>query len=480
VNEVAWLDATAQAELVRGGEVTAQELVDAAIARIERVNPDLNAVIEPRFERAHDEAASPSDGPFRGVPVVVKDLDGPLAGEPYHLGNRLLRDLGHTAVRDSYLAAKLKDAGFVIVGKTNAPEFGLLPTTEPTAYGPTRNPWERSRSAGGSSGGTAAAVAAGMVPLGHAGDGGGSIRIPASLCGIFGLKPTRGRVSLGPDDGESWSGLVVRHVLTRTVRDSAAVLDVINGAMAGDPYAAVPPGRPYRAEVGADPGRLRIGWRVDAPGGLTAVHPECAAAVDEAARVLESLGHRVEPAAPAALDEVETMFAFMTIMAVGVVVDVQRLARIAGRDITADDVEALTWNQYETGRGLGAGDYVEALEGVRAWTRRMSEWWAPSGGFDLLLTPTLAEPVLPLGHIDAEAPDPSTAMGRALPFGIFTAPFNMTGQPGASVPVAWPAADRPVGVQLVAAAGREDRLLRVSAQLEAACPWAGRRPPISL
>jgi len=306
-DDLAFLDATAQAELVRTGEVSPLELVDGAITRTEKLNPELNAVIHPRFEKARTEASTPfpADAPFAGVPIVIKDLDGTLEGEPMHHGNRVLKKLGHVADHDSYLIAKLRAAGFVPIGKTNVPEFGLLPTTEPEAYGPTRNPWNTAHSSGGSSGGTASAVASGMVALGHAGDGGGSIRIPASACGLFGLKPARGRISMGPDTGEDWGGLVVRHVLTRSVRDSAAVLDVLEGFMPGDPYTAPPPVRRFADEVGAHPGRLRIGLRTRAFGDLCATDDECVAAAEDAARLLESLGHHVEPAAPAAFDEPE-------------------------------------------------------------------------------------------------------------------------------------------------------------------------------
>ncbi|MCX7621985.1 MAG: amidase, partial [Acidimicrobiales bacterium] len=245
-DEFAALDAVAQAELVRTGQVKPVELVDAAIARIEQHNPTLNAVIHPRFERAREEAEQArTDAPLAGVPMVVKDLDGFLAGEPFHAGMRALKEQGFIAPHDSYLMTKFKQAGLIIVGKTNTPELGLLPTTEPEAYGPTRNPWDVSRSTGGSSGGSAAAVAARLVPLGHAGDGGGSIRIPASECGLVGLLPSRGRHSLGPEAGESWGGLVRRLVVTRSVRDAATLLDVVQGPMPGDPYTAPPPVRPY-------------------------------------------------------------------------------------------------------------------------------------------------------------------------------------------------------------------------------------------
>jgi amidase len=482
-DDLAVLDATAQAALVRDGSVTPRELVDAALARIDVVNPQLNAVIHRRDEHARDEAdARPPEGPFRGVPILVKDLDGTLADEPLHLGNRMLRDLGHVADHDSYLFARLRAAGCVVVGKTNTPELGLLPTTESLAYGPTRNPWDLTRSPGGSSGGSAAAVAAGMVPFAHAGDGGGSIRIPASACGLFGLKPTRGRVSLGPDDGEGWAGLVARHVVTRSVRDSAAALDVIAGAMPGDPYAAAPPARPFLDEVGTEPGKLRIGVRSATPAGLAEVDPACTDALDGAAALLASLGHELEPAAPEPFDDLALLVHFTTVLAASTAYDLRKLGAIAGREVTAADVEPVTWAQAELGRTITADAYLEAVESLRAWTRRMAEWWEPSdrrhdatGGFDLLLTPTMARPPAPLGEIRGD--DADGAILAATPYAAFTLPFNVTGQPAMSVPLHW-SDGLPIGVQLVAATGREDVLLRVAAQLEGARPWRGRRPPV--
>ena len=478
IDDLAVLDGTAQAALVRNGDATPRELVDAAIDRVDAVNGELNAVIHRRDERARAEAdAGPPDGTFRGVPILVKDLDGTLAGEPLHLGNRMLRDFGHVADHDSYLFARLRAAGCIIVGKTNTPELGLLPTTESQAYGPAHNPWDLTRSPGGSSGGSAAAVASGMVPFAHAGDGGGSIRIPASACGLFGLKPTRGRVSLGPDDGESWAGLVARHVVTRSVRDSAAVLDVLAGAMPGDPYAAAPPTRPFADEVGVDPGALRIGMLSSStPGGLTEVDPVCTAAAADAAALLESLGHEVEPAAPEALDDVALLVHFTTVLAASTAYDLRKLAVIAGRDLKADDVEPLTWAQAELGRVVTADAYLDAVESLRAWSRRMAAWWEPDGNrFDLLLTPTMARPPAPLGEIRGD--DADGALFAATPYAAFTVPFNVTGQPAMSVPLHW-ADGLPVGVQLVAATGREDLLFRVAAQLEAARPWIERRPPV--
>jgi amidase len=479
-DDLAVLDATAQAALVRAGTASPRELVDAAIARIDAVNPVLGAVIHRRDDRARAEAdAGPPAGPFRGVPILVKDLDGVLAGEPLHLGNRMLRDLGYVADHDSFLFARLRAAGCVIVGKTNTPELGLLPTTEPLAYDAAHNPWDLTRSPGGSSGGSAAAVASGIVPCAHAGDGGGSIRIPASACGLFGLKPTRGRVSLGPDDGEAWAGLVVRHVLTRSVRDSAAVLDVLAGAMPGDPYAASPPVRPYAFEVATDPGALRIGvMRATTPGGLADVAPACVAAADDAGALLGELGHSVEAAYPAPLDDLALLVHFNTVLAASTAYDLRKVAVMVGRDLTADDVEPATWAQAEMGRTVAADVYLDALESLRAWSRTVARWWEPDdgrSGFDLLLTPTMARPPAPLGEIRGD--DAAGAILAATPYAAFTVPFNVTGQPAMSVPLAW-SDDLPIGVQLVAATGREDLLFRVAAQLEDARPWAGRRPTV--
>jgi amidase len=476
-DDLAVLDATAQAALVRTGDASPRELVDAALARIDAVNPSLNAVIHRRDERARDEADAAADGPFCGVPILVKDLDGSLSGEPLHFGNRLLRDLAYTAGHDSFLFARLRAAGCVIVGKTNTPELGLLPTTESVAHGAAHNPWDLTRSPGGSSGGSAAAVASGMVPFAHAGDGGGSIRIPASACGLFGLKPTRGRVSLGPDDGEAWAGLVVRHVVTRSVRDSAAVLDAIADAQPGDPYSAVPPARPYAEEVGADPGRLRIGvLSVRAPAELAEVDGACSSAADDAEVLLQQCGHSVEHAYPDALDDLALLVHFTTVLAASTAYDLRKLAAMAGRELGPDDVEPTTWVQAELGRAVRADAYIEAVESLRAWSRRVAQWWDPdAGGFDLLLTPTMAKPPALLGEINSA--DAEAALVAATPYVAFTLPFNVTGQPAMSVPLHW-ADGLPIGIQLVAATGREDLLFRVAAQLEAARPWIDRRPPV--
>ncbi len=483
-DDLAFLDAVAQADLVRRGELSPQELVDAAITRVEKVNAELNAVIHPRFDVARSEASGAlPDGPFRGVPMVIKDLDAMSAGDPLHFGNRALQAAGRRGDHDTWLVSRLRQAGFVIIGKTNTPEFGLMPTTEPEAYGPTRNPWNTDHGTGGSSGGSAAAVASGMVPVGHAGDGGGSIRIPASACGLFGLKPTRGRVSLGPDAGEAWAGMVVRHVVTHSVRDSAAILDVLAGPMPGDPYYASPPARPFALEVGVTPRRLRIGLRTTAPAAMAATDPECESAARDAAELLSSLGHEVVEASPAALDDDSLMVNFTTVLTTGVVHDVREAGRAIGRDLTADDMEALTWAYYEAGLQNSAIQYLESLNAAHAWSRRVATWWSPvdagGEGFDLLLTPTMAEPPPVIGDVVSTTEDPWHGMARATAFACYTAPFNVTGQPAMSVPLTWEASrNLPIGVQLVAPYACEDLLVRVAAQLEAARPWAGRRPAV--
>jgi len=476
-DDLALLDATAQAELVRRRAVSPRELVDAAIARIEKTNPKLNAVITPLFEKARAAAsAGLPDGPFRGVPFVLKDLFCHSAGDPYHAGMRLLRELRWVEPADTHLAARFRAAGFVFVGRTNVPELGPVPTTEPIAYGPTRNPWDPSRSPGGSSGGSAAAVAAGMVPAAHANDGGGSIRIPASECGLVGLKPSRGRVSLGPDVGESWAGMAIEHAVTRSVRDTAAILDAVAGYMPGDPYTAPPPLRPFRDEVGAPAGSLRVGLLLAAPGGQVQVHPECAAAARDAGRLLESLGHRVEDSHPAALDDPESALAPVTIIGAWTARDLAYWSARTGKTIGPGDVEPMIWGIAEMGRAVTGVEYIQAVEKLHAYSRGVIGWW--SEGFDLLLTPTLPEPPPKLGEFDATPTDPLRGFARGGAFVAFTLPFNVTGQPAISLPLHWSRDGLPIGVQLVAAYGREDVLIRVAAQLEAARPWKDRRPPL--
>jgi amidase len=414
------------------------------------------------------------DGAFRGVPFLLKDLDVYSAGDPYHGGSRFLRRVGWVPERDSFFVDKLRAAGFVILGKTNTPELGLGVTTEPTVYGASRNPWNTEHSTGGSSGGSAAAVAARMVAAAHASDGGGSIRIPASECGLVGLKPSRGRVSLGPDYGEYWHGLVISHVVTRSVRDSASILDVVAGAMPGDPYVAPSPTRPFAEEIGAATGRLRVGLLTDFPGSPT--HPDCVAAAREAAALLTSLGHDVETSGPAAFTEQEALSYFMTVIVSWTAAALAHWKEMTGREVERHDVEPTTWEFAEIGRSVAVPRYLAAIEWLHGFTRRMAGWWA--SGFDVLLTPTLGEPPPRLGEMRAPDDNP-LGTERALGLIPFTWPFNVTGQPALSLPLHWNEAGLPVGVQLVAAYGRDDLLFRVAAQLEQAKPWAHRKPPIS-
>ncbi len=414
------------------------------------------------------------DGLFRGVPMVVKDLTCHTAGDPFHEGMRFLKELGWTEREDTFLAAKFRAAGFVIVGKANTPELGILPTCEPDAYGATRNPWNTGHSTGGSSGGSAAAVASGMVPVAHANDGGGSIRIPASECGLFGLKPSRGRVSLGPEFGDIMTGLVCEHVVTRSVRDSAAVLDSICGPMPGDPYVAPEPARPFRQEVGADPGRLRVGVLREAPGGTADVHADCMAALDDAVALLASLGHEVEESYPDGLEDPEYVGRFLTLWGCGQEWNLEYWEAKTGKQIRQEDVEPLTWALAEMGKAYTGGQLLTAVQWLQKGTRRTAEWYA--SGFDLLLTPTIAEPPPPLGEFEHPPDNPLQAIFRAASIVPFTPLFNVSGAPAMNVPLYWNEPGLPIGVQFAAPLGREDMLIRLAAQLEEARPWKDREP----
>jgi amidase len=466
------LDATAQAELVRRGEASPSELVEAAIARIEAVNPKLDAVLRTRFDAARQEAAGDlPDGPFRGVPILFKDLGCVVAGELTAFGLGPLRDLPFPVT--SYLADHFRAAGFVPLGRTNVPELGTTVTTEPRSFPPARNPWDPGHSTGGSSGGSAAAVASGMVPVAHANDGGGSIRIPASECGLVGLKPTRGRVSQGPLTGEGWAGSTIDGSVARTVRDAAGVLDAISVRMPGEPYYAPPLPRPLAQEVGADPGRLRIGL-VDRPGAENFLDdPQCRAAVAGAGALLESLGHQVEQSAPAAMFEQEILPHFNAIIAADTEAMMQAFEMLLGRPVGEDEIEPRNAAYRRAGQQLGAAAYLQSRAWLGIWARRMAAWWTE---FDLLLTPTVGAPPPELGWFTAAGPEEEGA--RVASFIPYTAQFNLTGQPAVSLPLHWTPGGLPVGVQLVAAYGREDVLVRVASQLEQAAPWSGRHPPV--
>jgi len=471
--DLATLDITAQAELLRTGAVSGVELVDAAIERAERLNPSINAIIHPRYDAAHADAVAGASGPYAGIPIVIKDLGCAQAGEPHHQGVRALKAIDHRAPHDSALAVRLRAAGFIPIGRTNTPEWGSTITTEPLAYGPSRNPWNLGHSTGGSSGGSAAAVAAGIVAAGHAGDGGGSIRIPASECGLVGLKASRGRISLAPDVGESWMGSTTDGAVTRTVRDAALMLDVMAGYMPGDPYMAPPFARPLTEEVGVDPGVLRIGV-LDHPLLGATGHPECTQSVLAAAELLTSLGHEVEVSWPAAIGDPAFAGHFRDIVATWTANDIAELETILGRPVAEGDIEPDNMALGHLGRAISGQQYVASMLAVHKWAREVLSWWHPadgSRGFDVLVTPTIATPPPPIGYLS----EPGRG-GRIFELLQYTSQFNVSGQPAISLPLHMTADGLPVGVQFVAAYAREDLLIRLAAQLETAAPWAARRP----
>ena len=473
LDDFAFLDATAQAELVQRREVKAIELVDAAIERIERLNPTLNAVITPMYEQARTTAISkPPEGPFAGVPFLLKDLVASYGGVRMTCGSAFLRDF--VPDHDSELVARLKRAGLIILGKTNTPELGLLTTTEPRLFGPSRNPWNTERTPGGSSGGSAAAVASGMVPMAHANDAGGSLRGPASCCGLFGLKPTRGRNPLGPDYGEFFSGLVAEHAVTRSVRDSAALLDATAGPDVGDPYWAPPPVRPFLQEVGASPGRLRIAFTTVALTDIP-VHDDCVSAVREAAALCTDLGHEVVEAAPAVDDELVYQ-AFTTLRMGGHAWLIDSMALATGRTPTLDQFEPLTWALYEMGRQYSASSYLQALTALQRVARDIARFFV---NYDVWLTPTLAEPPLPLGSFESPPDNLLQGLSRLATFSPFMRISNITGQPAMSIPLFWNADGLPVGTHFAGRFGDEATLFRLAAQLESARPWGSRHPPVS-
>lgn len=472
--ETRWMDATDQANLVRSGEVSAAELLEAAIERIAALNPTINAVVMEWFDHARSSvAAGLPHGPLTGVPFLLKDFGAPYAGQTESNGNIRLKELAIESPIDSTFVARLRAAGLVTVGRTNTPEFAGLPTTEPKAWGRTRNPWLLSHSTGGSSGGATAAVAAGMLPIAQASDGSGSIRIPAALCGVVGLKPSRGRISAGPLADES--GPAVYLGVSRTVRDTAALLDAVRGPGVGDLVVAPPPPRPYVDGLDADARPFRIGVLDRASSGVT-VHPEIVAAVEDTARLLESLGHHVELSYPKALEQTATDGGSpVGIAATSLMLySFAGLARSLGRELGPADMEPLSWARYQYLRKLSAAEYLQALGAASRFRRDVLQWWAD--GFDLLLTPTTAVSAAPLGTFDDKSEEVLAPLGN--PYIAFTRPFNITGQPAISLPAGRTAEGLPIGVQLVADYGREDVLLAVAAQLEQARPWKDATPAL--
>ena len=476
-DDTQWLDATDQARLVAAREVSSRELTEAAIERIERINPHVNAVNIAWFEHGRELAArvdeSSPTGPFAGVPFLLKDLHTFYAGQHISNGNKALKAAHFIPTSNTTLVDRFVAENLVLLGRTASPEFGSVAVTEPEAWGATRNPWSLDHTPGGSSGGSSAAVASGMVPFAHASDGGGSIRIPASCTGLVGLKVSQGRITVGPTRLETNVG--VELCVSRSVRDTAALLDAVHGPGVGDSVIAPPPLRPYVEELGAPTGSLRIGFVTTKFTG-EAIHPDCVAAVEQTARVLESLGHHVSPGFPSGLDDPRAALRFAALWSTNMAMSRETLAGMLGRDVTKDDVELVNWTMAEYASGLSAIDYARATNTVGAFRRNVEQWWAD--GWDILLTPTVAAPPLLVGTAvnDPDEPmRPSRVSGEWI---SFTSQFNTTGQPAINVPMHWNDAGLPIGVQLVASYGREDLLIRLASQLEAAQPWAHRRPPV--
>ncbi|MEE8432397.1 MAG: amidase [Candidatus Desulfatibia sp.] len=478
---------------MRRKEVKPSELVEEAINRIENLNPQINAVIHKMYDPAKEAAKGDlPDGAFRGVPFLLKDLVAAYAGVPMRGGSRFYNDF--VPDHDSELVKRYKAAGVCILGKTNTPEYGLMPVTEPELFGPSNNPWNLTRTTGGSSGGSAAAVAAGMVPLAHGNDGGGSIRIPASCCGLFGLKPTRGRNPLGPDFGEVWQGMACDHVLTRSVRDSAAMLDATAGPDIGALYYATPPSRPFLDEVGENPGKLRIAFtsKPFLPG---VVHEDCIKSLEATVKLCQDLGHELVEAAPK-IDGKDFARAFLTMVCGETRANIEEAEAFFGRKATFSDFEPSTWAVGLLGKQCTAAKFSRAIRLLQNSARQVGQFFE---NYDVLLTPTLAMPPVMtgalqpkgtevlamkiLGRLNAGALINALAGIDALADKVFefvpyTSVFNATGQPAMSVPLYWNDEGLPIGMHFVGRYGDEATLFRLAGQLEQAKPWFDRTPPI--
>ncbi len=461
------------AGMVRAGEVSASELVECSLARIEELNPRLNAFVEIDGERALATAAQVAPGdarPFAGVPIAIKN-NRAVQGLRLTYGCSLMAE--NVANYDHNITRRLKQAGFIVVGSTTLPEYGILPVSEARLFGPTRNPWDLERTPGGSSGGSAAAVASGMVPVAHGNDGGGSIRIPAACCGLVGLKPQRGRISAAPELGDSLLG--IDGMLTRTVADTAAILDVLEGYEPGDATWAPPPAEPFAVGAGREPGKLRIAATTLPPVADAVVDPLCAQAVAEASELLRSLGHTVEEVDPPwRLDGVQELFG--GVFSIHIALSIAYSGLVGGREPSAEDMEPMSWAIYSMTNHLNAVQGMAMTSQLEAFTRQLVTFLEP---YDVLLTPALAERPLPLGTLDTFAPEPMSTFTRSGLFTPFTPTFNASGQPGISLPLFHGEDGLPLGVQLVGRPAGEAGLLALATQLEAARPWVDRRPPVS-
>jgi amidase len=460
-------DGIGLAELVKCREITASELVDEAIARAERLNPRLNAVVFQDYDRARQAARSTLPaGPFTGVPFFLKDILGFAEGMPTRQGSRFMPPI--PSDHDSLLTARFRAAGLILLGKTNVPEFGLVPTTEGVLYGPCRNPWNEEHSPGGSSGGSAALVAAGVVPLAHANDGGGSIRIPASCCGLIGLKPTRGRISYAPDFGDAIDGLGIDFVLSRTVRDTAAALDAVLGNVQGDPYWAPPPDR-YVESFGRKPKKLRVAFATSKLDGGP-LHADCIAAVERAALLCSQLGHHVEEGLPQ-LDQSMLIPAFMALWGANLAAGLDYVGHLLGREPAENDFEGLTWGLYEAGKRVTASEYLRAKAVMAQASREAARFHQT---YDVWFSATLGRPPVPLGTFDMQERDPAKSFAPLIDYVPFTAMQNVTGQPAINLPLYWNEQNLPIGVQFVGRFGDELTLLQLAGELERAAPWYPR------
>ncbi len=464
------LDAIDLARLIAEGEVSELEVLDEAIERAERVNPQLNAVVYPWYDHARERAAEGlPDGPLRGVPFLLKDLGTSYGGQMMSSGSRIYAD--DLADHDHSVTARYKAAGLSIFGRSTSPEFGLTATTESLLHGKTRNPWNLDHTSGGSSGGASALVAAGVLPVANASDGGGSIRIPASCTGLFGLKPTRARTPMGPDVGEGWAGMSTIHAVSKSVRDSAMLLDCTAGPDIGAPYFAPPPERPWYQEVGRDPGKLRVGV-VRAAFNEVDVHPDCLAAVEHTADLCRRLGLEVEDAHLEIPEQLRS--SSIDIIRAATRVTVEDRAAALGREPNPEDVEPVTWRMIQADRSTGA-DYLRATRAVHATGRIVGRWFED---YDLMLTPTMAQPPMEIGRLALDR-DNYMAQGQDILSAVaFTSLFNAAGNPAASVPLYWNEAGLPIGTQFAARYADEAALFRLAGALEQVQPWANRRPPL--
>ena len=467
------LDGLAMASLVKKKEVTAMELVEEAIIRVERLNPRLNAVVYKMYDLARETAEKPEQGRFSGVPFLLKDITSHFEGTPTTSGTRLLADVPASEY-DSEIVKRFKRSGLITIGKTNTPEFALAATTEPALRGPTRNPWSLNHTTGGSSGGSAASVAARIVPIGHGGDGGGSLRMPGSCCGIVGFKPSRMLTPHGPDASQIWEACCGEFVMTRTIRDSAVMLDCVAGQDVGAYYSAPTIERPFEEELNREPKKLKIAWSAVGPDSHN-THPDCVAAVEHAARICGELGHHVEEAVPTIPEPLGQAIgeAFLNLIAIETAGDIEVFSKLIGREATDEDIEPAVWSFAAHGQKFSGVDALRFRRTLHSTARAIGPFFED---YDVYLSPTLAKPPVQLGEIDMGTSDWEAFFGNMFEFMPFTSLFNITGSAGVSLPLWWNQKGLPIGCQFVTKMGGDGLLLSLASQLEKACPWENKKP----